>query len=54
MKEKPKRAGPLSIPYGFDDAINRVIKVKPPLGGWAEYGKAKKQGRKQRRSKSPT
>lgn len=41
MKLKPKpaaaEAGPLKIDLPFDDAMNRALKVRPPVGGWAAY-----------------
>lgn len=54
MKTKPQstREGPLKIPFKFDDANKRALKVKPPPEGWAEYEKKLKRGRKRQRQKS--
>jgi hypothetical protein len=39
MKSKPKASneGPLRVDRPFDDAIARVLQVKPPARGWATY-----------------
>jgi hypothetical protein len=34
---QPAHEGPLHVPVPFDDAIRRVLKVKPPPEGWKEY-----------------
>ena len=36
--------GPLHVPFQFDDAIRRVLKVKPPPEGWKEYERKRKAG----------
>jgi len=50
-KAKPKREGPLSIPLKFDDAIKRVLTVKPPPEGWAEYERRLKAQRAKKKPK---
>ena len=51
MKAKPKREPPLSIPLGFDDAIGRALKVRPPPEGWASYEIRLKKTKVRRRAK---
>lgn len=36
-KSQSTREEPLKIPFRFDDAIKRALKVNPPAEGWAEY-----------------
>jgi hypothetical protein len=41
MTGKPKREGRLKVPFGFDEAISRALRVKPPEEGWKNYERAK-------------
>lgn len=52
MSAKPKREGPLKVPFAFDDAIRRAMGVKPPPEGWKEYERAR--ARANRRGRKPT
>jgi len=29
-----KRSEPVRVPYPFDEAIQKALRVKPPPGGW--------------------
>jgi hypothetical protein len=54
MRPKPKREGPLSVPFDFDEAMRRAVKVKPPPEGWAEHERRAKQERmREKRQKKP-
>lgn len=50
-----KQDGPVKVPFEFDSAIRRAMKVKPPAEGWSKYEaklrKAKARSA-QRRSKT--
>lgn len=51
MTDKAKREAPLKVPMAFDEAMKRVLQVKPPKEGWKEYEKKTKKDRKKRRQK---
>jgi len=46
-----KHEAPLKVSMKFDEAMKRVVNVKPPKGGWKEYEKKLKKERKRRRPK---
>ena len=52
MSAKAKREGPVRVPLAFDEAIRRVLQVKPPPEGWAAYEKAPKTKRAKKRRKA--
>lgn len=51
MTAKSKREAPLKIPMAFDEAMKRVVQVKPPPEGWDAYEKKLKKERRRRRPK---
>jgi hypothetical protein len=51
MTAKSKREAPLKVPMAFDEAMRRVVQVKPPKEGWEEYEKKLKKERKRRKPK---
>lgn len=52
MTAKAKHDPPLKVPMKFDEAMKRVLKVKPPPEGWAAYEKKQKAEKKPRAPKS--
>jgi hypothetical protein len=51
MKNHSKREGPLKVQVDFDEAIKRVLGVKPPPEGWPVYEAKLKRQRQRRRPK---
>ncbi|MCB1883654.1 MAG: hypothetical protein KDG89_06620 [Geminicoccaceae bacterium] len=54
MTSKPKRDGPLKVPFAFDDAMQRALKVKPPIGGWKAFERAKAKANRRDRKPETT
>jgi hypothetical protein len=51
MTGKSKGQGHLKVPFSFDEAISRALRVKPPEGGWKNYERAR--ARANRRQPKP-